>query len=352
MAENTSVQLNVKEALNAFKIINPAVEESGIVEQSSLYLFLDKHVIAYNDKISISYPFPLFPDLAVRAEDLFRVLTDLPEETAEVSLTDGKVLLLKTATTTAKLPVVPMDDKTRQLISGLRLGTLEQRLKGIPKEWMTALVLCGFSVSKDATDRIHSSIYVNENRLYSTDNLRISRFVMDETMQSEFLLPGTSAKVLTGFVGVNAYCPPEADDPWVHFTMESGVIFSSRVVRGQFPPCDEFFNVPDGKSVKLPPDTGAAVAAVVAFAPGEFDSDKKCMVEVKGRRVYCRAEDHGRSIERIVSTMVEEDITIPEFSINPIFLREILERAAVSTFGKDRALFTTDKFSHVMVLVA
>ena len=71
----------IKEAL---AIVKPALANKEILEQTTSFAFLNGRVVTYNDEISISHPFESDFEGAVKAEELYGLLSRTTKE--EVSL--------------------------------------------------------------------------------------------------------------------------------------------------------------------------------------------------------------------------------------------------------------------------
>jgi len=170
-------------------------------------------------------------------------------------------------------------------------------------------------------------------------------YTMDSEVVDSFLLPFPSAIELVRFP-VKEYC---LGPSWAYFRTDNDVVFSSRIMKGEFPDCSNVFTIEEGVRVRLPRDTLTdAVGSVASFAEGKIDLDRKIKIEVRKDELVCYGKKEAGWIKKVLP--IRYGRSPVEFYINPIFLLQVLDKTSVMVFGKGVAMFYSKKFRHIMSL--
>lgn len=320
--------------------IKPGLATKGIVEQATHFIFTGVDVLTYNDQISISYPLETDFECSVPAEILYNIIKDLKGEEVSLELKDNQ-LLLSSGRTKAGINI-STDDSIIKMVADMGVPK-DSDWKPLSEEFLEGLELCIFSASKDISRPYMTCISVEEDRLVSGDDLRISLFALNKKVPNRFLLPATSAIELIKF-NVVEYSLGSA---WIHFCTEDEIIFCSRIVAEEYPNVSKFFDM-NGPSLKLPAEFKNSISIVAPIADGDFDIDKQIEVAIEGNKIRCRAEGVGGWAE----TSLDLETKIPDlgFKVNPIFLSEILDKETVMTYEEGKILFVSGKLKHLVAL--
>jgi DNA polymerase III sliding clamp (beta) subunit (PCNA family) len=335
------MKIQTTELKEILKALQPGIAQRSLIEQAKHYIFTGKNICSYNDRISISYPFPSDFQCSVSADEFYQVTSKLTSKELELELVDNQLLVsgpkVKSGFTSIS------EGNLFSLLESLGIDKITNWIP-LPKDFIDGLKLCLFSASRDQTQKILSSICIRNRFIETSDDLRISSYSMEEGIPDGFLLPTSSVAELIGYK-VTDYSLET--DGWIHFKINTGGIFSSRVILEEFPETQSFLKV-EGFNFSLPSELLQVVETVGVLSEGDFDLDKRIEICIKRRNIICKSsKDSGWIEKRISFDYKGEELT---FSANPIFLKQILEKTTQVTLAEDRALFTSGSFSHVMAL--
>jgi hypothetical protein len=333
------MKLDKADLLRVLTRVKPGVAKKGIVEQFTHFIFTGKEIITYNDDISICHPFETDFKCSVKADDLFKILSGIKNDVVDIVLSEGR-MSINTAKTRAGLATTTEGD-AEEHVALLAIDTLEW--SKTPADLIKGLFLCMFSASSDMTQGVLTCVYVNGDKINSSDEVRVSEYKLKEKLDMDVLIPARNVVELVSF-DVKYFC---IRDNWVHFKTEDNVIFSSRRVTGDFEQdCSQYFAV-DGEEINLPKEFKEEIDSIAFMTEGEVDIDKTIDLQFKNKKIICKAEKQTGWVEKEIDFDFDHDITI---KINPLFLTQILDKATTLKVGSDSALFVSDSFSHVIAL--
>lgn len=334
------MKIKRQELLDALTAIRPGLARKAILEQTMDFIFTREEVLAYNDKICISHPFRTDFECSIPAEQMYKVLASMSQKELELTYKGGN-LLLKEGKMSAKLVATK---GIPSIVEKLGLEDLENKWKELPKDFLEGLFLCMFSASQDMSQPYLTCICVDQNIMTSSDELRISQYMLEETdFKDTFLIPAKSVEELVRFKVVEYYL----GKAWVYFRTKEGVIFCSRIISGEYPDCTSYFEF-EGVRLYLPSELKDSVETALIMADGAFDIDKRIEVNISDGMIECLGENEMGWVKKIVKMKSKKKEV--SFSINPIFFSEILSRTKVMICGTEKALFQTDKFKHLILL--
>jgi len=330
------------ELLDVLLLVKPAIGKGGMEDSLSGFLFSGKSVISYNNQIRIECPFTTDFSCVISAEELFKLLQGIKESSIDIGLEDHH-LFVNTTTTNAELNIVSEDISVSEFPGFVDYDGL--KWEALPEGFIEGISLCLFSVSKDISQGALTCIYVNEDRIFSSDNYRISMYEY-EGINASILIPFSSAFELVKF-DVKEFC---CADSWLHFRTENGAVFTTRlVINTPFPDCLPFFSEEErGIRLRIPKEVKEDVDFLSFFAEGEHDINKKITMTFKKGMITCRGESVMGWVEKRVSVKYEKKPI--SFVINPVFFSQILENTTTVTLLKDKALFKSGRFSHLLAL--
>jgi hypothetical protein len=292
--------------VDALAAVRPGLANKEIVEQSCSFVFDGDLVCTYNDEIAVSHPVPPGIAGAVRAEELYSLLTKLPDEEIQVQVTETELLIegkrRKTGLALQSKILVPM-------------GVLksEKQWKPLPKGFDDALEFCRMSVGADMTKPLLTCLHVKDDVMESCDNFRLGRWTLGEPMRDELLLPGIAAEKLRSY-NVTEYA---ATKEWAHFRNDKQAVFSVRLFDGQYPDLTKLL-AKEGFPLKLPSDLpGILGRAEVMMEKIDGTAEvmlEKGLIHVKTRSAVGWFEESAR---------IQYDGGSVSFRIFPKFLREI-----------------------------
>ena len=332
-----------KDILSVLSKVKPGLAKIGLVEQFMHFLFTGEDVITYSDKISVSHPFQSDVVCSVRAVELYKIILGISEPEFDMTL-EGDKLRIKAKGTRASI-TISFDQQSIDLVKSFELKKVDW--SPLPDNFNKGILLCTFSASRDVSQSFLHCILVKGDKLVSSDNLRVSRFILNGRIKGKYLLPLSSAIELGKF-NVIEY---NVAHSWVHFRDADGVMFTSRIVLGEYPNVDSFFDVVDtGVEMIIPAQLKDILDTMTVMTGDQSVLDKNVSLSVIKGKMICRGESKIGWLEK----EIEIAYTGEEFSfdVNPFFFFQVLELDGISKmslFG-DRALFIHESFQHIMAL--
>lgn len=340
--------MNTKQLLIALSNVLPAVEKKTVISQYDHFVFYKGNISTYNGKIFFSHPVDTDINCSVVASDMLQVIKSIDSETVELTLED-QTLTVKSDDVEAELSTEVYEDSVVQAITSMNLDSIDWKKAGeVPKDFITGLSSCRFSVSKDASDdRNLDKIHIFENVIESGDGFRCSEFIMDGNME-EVLIPAPSAAILCN-QNPEMYI---VADGWMHFIDKDDVIFSVRVGSGDFPDTGKIIESieADTYEVTLPPSLKDILVKFTSLSDSALDVYKFVQISIKDGELSCSTKKDTCNITKKMS-FKEKDVAI-EFFVSPVFLSSIMEKTSVIRVNSKMkaAIFSEGNFTHVIVL--
>ena len=325
--------------------VRPGLAKKDIVEQATHFIFTGKDVVTYNDHICISHPLETAFKGSVEADKFYKILSGIKDERISLKA-DGNKLMVDSSKTRSALSMIPAG-KINEYIDKLSLRTVTKSLKQnrVPSDFIGGLFLCMFSASRDLTHGPLAGVFVSGKNIYSSDDLRISRYEMKVKISEKMLLPAQSVMELVKFPVIYFFLAPKSG--WAHFGTKNGVVFSCRLMKDDYPDPSKFFAT-EGRKVTLPKETQAAVKAVSIMTEGIVDADRRVELRVGDGKLTLRGEQEIGWVERDVELKYKGKSF--KTQINPTFLFQVLDKSTTVTIGENKALFESGTFQHVMKL--
>lgn len=333
-----------KDLLKVMQLLKPGIAKKDIIETFVHYIFTGEDVVTFNDEICLSHPFKTEFTCSARADELFKTVNGIKEDSLEISITDTQ-MDIKSAGTRANLAITPVEESIK-FVEILGLAEAWNNMVDLPEQFLRGAFLCMFSASKDMTKGKYTCVCVSDDYLYSADGMRLSRYKLGTPMGVSTLIPARNIEELVKFP-VDKF---HLTDSWCHFGTPDGVIFSSRVMDGEFHDINPYFEI-EGKRVRLPDGLRDLVSSVSFMTDGKVDKDKKVVLTVDSDKITCKGEKNqiGRIERDLDFEYAQEGFSI---DINPVFLNEVLEKATIMKVSQSAALFTSGSFQHLISLSA
>lgn len=327
------------DVLIALEAVKPGIASKDIIESMTYFFFSGTHVISYNDKISIQYPFKTNFTLFVKAKDIYNLIKKATVATIDMVEKDGK-LYIKSRTLQATLAGIN-DEEVQSRIKNVDKSLSKAKWQSLPSNFSECMSLCSFAASKTDSDQTLSCINVDGKDCVALDNQRIAHAIMDSPIPENLLVQASEVGNLNS-LNPTSYFSSKA---WVHFKNDKNCIFSIRKVVGDFPECMEFFDF-EGTKVNLPKSVleGLDITSIIAdtVQPSVSVSIKKnvCFISV--------ASESGNIKHK---SKIKYDGDEVQFNINPSFLKEMMTYSTSIIVASDRARLENENFSLVTALV-
>ncbi len=311
-------------------------------EKANTFTFTKNKIIVYTDEVAVIFPFKSEFSFTVLAEEFYGIISDIKRKEIDVTLKDNK-LIFKAGITKSELQCAD-SGSMEKYIESLELKKLRKKLIKLPEDFVDALKLCLSAAANDSKIAFLSCLHINNNKVFSSDDLRISIYKMKESIDGDFLIKAKDVRKLLGFDITKYYLGKS----WVCFSTDDNIIFALRLVEDEFPDLEENFKFQGGKVV-LPDEIKDSIKRTSNLAEGDFDLDKRIKVTISKKKIKLRGEKDIGWLEDDIPFESKRDKEI-EFSINPMFFLDILSRTNIMKIGEDRALFKMKNFQHLVAL--
>lgn len=331
--------MKIKKAdlINILSSVKPGLARQEVIEQSTSFVFSEGFVFTYNDEISVSHPVDLDIEGAVRAKELFALLSKIKDEEIDVTAEGGELLI-----------------KGAKLESGITMDH-EVHLPGVappddadweevPKGFNDAVRICAFSCASENVSAVLNSIHISGGIAESCDNYRLTQFELEGDLGDEVLIPSGYARQLIQY-DFDSYC---IDDGWLHCEKEeTGLCFSCRIFEEAFPDLDALLDI-EGDDVELPTELKSVLDRSGIFSNDADLGIELVKIEIKNKWLKVEAQnENGWTREKV---RIKSDVDI-QFSVNPGMLKEVLAITSTATLSENHIKFTAPSFVHVISLV-
>ena len=340
----TKIETTTKELLELLVSLEPGLASKEILEQTKCFIFTQGWVCTYNDRIMVQRPLPFDfdGDCAVNAGELLKLLSAMPEQALTLEFTDSHLCVNGRRSKTK----VPLQLEIQLPVNEIQLP---EQYEDLPGNFKEALNFCLFSCAKDMTFPVLTCLCVDGRQVVSSDNVRATQISLSEDMPLEepILLPYYVVQQLVHYsiMGIGV------DRDWIHFLCAEDVVFSSRVVEGEYPDVKELFK--EKKSMRtftLPEEQIVpALERAQIFSKVDISVDEHVSIRISDGFLFITGQgDKGEHQERI---KLKDKGCEVSFGIHPSFLRQIIDRGS-HTFKEDgnRLLVKGADFVHVALL--
>lgn len=332
------MKLNKQQFLDILTQLKPGIASRDIVEQNICYRFHPDKVVTFNDDVYISIPFESGLEGGVRAEELFQLVSKLPD--AEIALeTTSNEFRLSCEKTKAGITLIEAQHPDISVSSEWEV---------LSTELLDALKATQFSIGTNMMHMKHTCIHVQDKFVQSSDGFRASQVYLSEASPFNFLCPGFAVK----HFGPYEFTHICVDNSWIHLTNQSiHTTFSLRKIDAEFFESDriEKYLTVEGHVVEFPPQTLEILDRCLIMADQTVAIETSVEISFADGTLTCRSQKALGWVEEEVE--IEFDGTPFKIRINPKHLSEILKRSPQVVVGKDRCLFTGENFKHVVVLI-
>ena len=334
------MKIKKDELLNKLNLLkSTALGWKGILDISNTFIFTGDHLIAYNDKTSMCIDFETDFECCIPGLSFYEIINKIKKDTITIKLEKDE-LNIKGGNIKAMFKIIDTDiNFIKELF---KLGKV--KWKKLPEDFFEGLHLCSFSVSNDLTRPIFTALYIKDNNIYSTDNLRISRYEMDSSIKDEILIPASSLVEIQSIKNFNKYY---LTDGWIYFKNEDNMIFALRTVEGEYPDASHFFDNVEGTIIELPEDLINNLEAVSVVIKDQHELDKKINVQIFEGQIICKGEQEIGWVETTDFVKTNEQL---EFTINPQFFYQVIKKNRNLIYDENIVMFHSKKFDHIISL--
>jgi len=336
------MKINRLDLLTALEKVKPGLADREIIEQSMSFAFLGGKIATYNDEISITHPVTGLNLIgAVRAEELYKLLGKLEQDTIHIKVKENE-MLIKSGNTKAgftfysevKLPLEEVEDVNQW--------------KDLPENFTEALSFTSEATSSDMGSPIFSCVHVRKDGIMeATDNIRFTRYHLDTEFEDDFLLPSKSIKDLVKYP-IKKIAQGQA---WVHFKTDDETVFSCRIYEGEFPDADSvgILNV-EGPNIEFPETFPEILDRASIFTKKNECEKGEVSIHIEANQITVMGKfDYGWFEEK---ADIKHDDPPLEFLVNSSFLKGMLGRMKSCIVGEQTIKFSGSNWEHVIALLS
>jgi len=327
-----------QELKNVVDAMKPACKAGGMDEDFGKYLFfLNDKAFAYNGSMSVVCSHKSDVEFAVPAVEFTKFLDKVKVD--EIEIVIDEAINIKAGKATASFAKNDFIlNKAKELPFNI-----PSTFDALPNDFVEAVRMCQYSVSKDKSFQALTYLYVHKNRVASTDNYRVSQYSMETEMGDDLYIPGDALKYLISY-DVDQY---KLVDGAIYFKGKNDALFIVRMGNLPFPAYESYMEG-DGIELEFPEAMRSMVDTASVTVDGKIEVDKNVRIEISQGVIKVHSENEVGKI--IVEEKIDSDVEA-SILINPLFLSTILGITRKIILCENRILFKTDKFRHVVALL-
>lgn len=335
------MKINREELLQTLSLIKDQMGGKNILEYNSTFIFNGKFLIVFNDRIFAAIKYPTEFIANVPGKEFYKIINSIKAKNISIQKEEND-LSIKAKNVNIVIKCLFIDLST---IDNLFFSLQKNNWSSLPVDFVQGLLLNVFCTAKDLTKPIFTCVHVKGNVVESTDNYRISRFVMNTPVKEEFFLPNDN--VLSFLQLKTSFSYYQKINNWIFFSDEQKKIyFGMRDMVGEFPDTSSFFDM-KGKKVTLPANIESNIDLVSVLAEGDYDFDKRITFEIKEGILKCRTSHEKGKIETKINIDTKQKIL---FEINPIFLKEIIKKTKTFVYNDSFLKFIDSNYEYIISL--
>ncbi len=317
------MKINREELLSCLTNIKPGLATKEIIDQSTSFVFKNGKVYTFNNEIAVSHPISKQLTGAVKANELYTLLTRYNEEELKIETTD-KEFSVKGKNSEAGIALtteitIPIDE----------IG-VPTKWKPLPENFIEAVDFCHFSASRDLIQPEFTYLHIKDNHIEACDRLRFTIYKLSHDIDSKppILLPANCAKILVD------YNPIEyaVTDNWIHFMSSEKTVFSCRTGTGEYPDLSIFTNT-KGKKIEFPDNFKQSLGTAEVFASSALRGRELVKIRVLKYKTIVESMNEVGWFKEIIKT--NYDGIESSFETDPAFMIKMLPVAESITLAQN-----------------
>jgi len=215
--------------------------------------------------------------------------------------------------------------------------------------FIQGLNYCRFGVSKDETLGPLCGVRVKENLLLSSDRYRITKWELKSSLSFECSLPVKFIDILLRNKNEIQKMGYTKNDTFV-VELKDGTFIVTAVLTGEYQDLLQYFPVSEYKEIEFVDDQRDALEKHISFLKNVNLADKEVEVKISKNKCIFTSKDKelGILIEEVeIASSNSSEI---EFSVNPIFLKDIMEICSGFKYYVEMGLilFETEKLQYLV----
>lgn len=315
--------------------MKPAFQK-GMLTEFGQYLFIsNKQLLAYNDAVCVIAPLDTELEVALPADEFMQFVQKTKSK--EIEFTVDESIVIKAGRAKANFA---KNDDVLERIKDLNIYAPSELVK-LPTDFIEGMKLVRHSVSKDKTERYMTYIKVSGNKLASTDNFRISEYVMSGEMEDMFI----PQDVLSHMIKYE-FTEYKKFEGIAYFRDADDVYFATRLGETEFVEYEYLLDV-EGESFSFPKNTLDMLALASITTDGAISIDKTVRIAIGEGKLKISSENDVGKVE--VDESVESEINAT-ILVSPEFMQDVLRTTRDCVISENLILFKTDNFKQVIAL--
>jgi hypothetical protein len=224
----------------------------------------------------------------------------------------------------------------------------DMQYKKAPEGLAKGLHLCSFSTAKDDFKNLNY-VCIDDCFIYSTDNYRISSYLMNKGLsgKAKLYIYAECAKLFNNYLdSISHYV---ISDKYLFLKNNDNSIIAMRTGElNNFADCLSILrDISRENVIELPESITEALNTCKLFIDSDNEGKKKITIELDNKKIKLKSAS--------ISGWIDFDLKCncnmkKSFIINADFLDEILKLTNKMIVCENKALFETDKFSHLIAL--
>jgi len=334
-----NMKISKEKLQKALEIVKPGLDTKEELDQSASFAFIDRRVMTYNDKISVSHPVDEVAfEGAVSAEELYGFLSKGSRTEVDISV-DGPELHIKCGRSKVWLKMEELNTENNK---GIKYIIDDQKLLA-SKKWKKItnselfskhLLFATQACSTDMTELVLTCVNVKKDgKIQSTDKFRVIQCIGDPILVNDFLIPARAVlevvKIQPNKIAISG--------GWVHFKNEEGSVVSARTVDGDFfnqKRLDGVLQIQSGSKIRFPKNIDDMLQRTHQFAKRDFVFDESVEISIsKGKiKMSATAAVTKSRIEDSARIEIQKDLS---FWISPSLFTEVLKETRTCLMDKE-----------------
>lgn len=336
--------METNELKMAIKKVLPATKSSSeeTVPGAKMIIIVYDQVLAFNDTLCISAPIPDSELVcAVNAKDLQKIVSGIKDKELTLEVKD-KTLHITSEKTSAELAIFS-PDAVLNIVESLEMTEMHP----LPVDFTDGVTLCQDSVSSDYAQNLNlfAMKFKNEH-IYSADPFRISHYVLQESLNCQFLLPKAVLKPLVNF-NAELFC---FNNGWVHFENKDGDLLSCRAINGDLPDLEALLKTFDEEPqiLSLPDELRDVLTDMIGVYDTTEEYNKHVLIEIVPGLMTLSFKKERASLKKKIK--IAEQNVFCNISLSAVFLLNIIDIIFEMKIGEKQVVFQNEDFTHMIML--
>ncbi len=336
--------LKTAELKTAIKTLLPATSQKELVLQLAHIVFNGEELLAYNDRISVAYPFNTGIKASVPAEDLNKIISGISEDEIEISVSETEVTI-KSASTEATISTEMDSTAVEQYFSNICFDDMNWH--PLPKSFMNDLALSRLTTATNALDpkNLHC-VSVSGDKVRSGDGYRLSEITMTSEIVDNILIPASSIAELLQFSNIEDYA---LANNWIHFATTDDIVISCRLVVGDYPDFSKILkNFKAETDITISQELLPILLNLSGLVEGASDFMKSVHIELNAKNITVTGRKDGLRVKKTLKCANETEVV---FDISPVSLAHFLQTSTKMSICGSQAVFSEPgKFINLLQL--